>query len=85
MAFAGERSVSILASSAPGTASASVSSRISASTPAAGAGTSWVTLSVSSSTRGSFSATASPTCLSQARTTAFVPSCSSGTLTSINV
>ena len=48
---------------APGTASASVSSRISASTPAAGAGTSWVTLSVSSSTRGSSAATASPACL----------------------
>src|SRR5204863_2425113 len=61
---------------------ASVSSTISASTPAAGEGTSWVTLSVSSSTSGSFSATASPIWRSQARTTALVPSCSAGTRTS---
>src|SRR4051812_9334013 len=83
LAFAAEPLVLILASNAPGTASASVSSTISASTPAAGAGTSCVTLSVSSSTSGSFSATASPTCFSHARTTALVPSCSSGTRTSI--
>ena len=68
---------------APGKASASVSSNISLSTPAAGAGTSTATLSVSSSTSGSFTATRSPTCFSQARTTAWVPSCSTGTMTSI--
>src|SRR6185369_588252 len=73
----------IRASTAPGTASASVSSTISARTPEAGAGTSCVTLSVSSSTSGSFSNTRSPTCRSHERTTAFVPSCSSGTTTSI--
>src|SRR5437868_2414217 len=84
-AFTGEPSVSIRASNAPGTASTSVSSTISASTPATGAGTSCVTLSVSSSTRGSLTATVSPTCFSQARTTALVPSCSSGTRTSIIV
>src|SRR4051812_28263133 len=41
------------------------------------------TLSVSSSTKGSFSSTRSPICRSQARTTALVPSCSWGTTTSI--
>ena len=52
-------------SSAP-TATVSPSlAAISASTPAAGAGTSIVTLSVSSSTSGSSAATASPGCLNQ--------------------
>src|SRR6478735_8604511 len=74
---------SILPKSAPGTASASLSSKTSTSTPAAGDGTSWVTLSVSSSTSGSLTATASPTFFSHERTTALVPSCSSGTRTSI--
>src|SRR5437763_7849688 len=51
---------------------------ISASTPADGAGTSTVTLSVSSSTRGSSAFTASPSCLNHCATVASVtdsPSC----------
>ena len=76
-------STEIRPSSAPGIASASLSSRISASMPAAGDGTSCVTLSVSSSTNGSLTETGSPIFFNQARTTALVPSCSSGTRTSI--
>src|SRR5262249_38880086 len=52
-------------SSAPGATVSPSLTRISESTPAAGAGTSIVTLSVSSSTSGSSTATGSPACLNQ--------------------
>jgi hypothetical protein len=66
-------------SNSPGAISSCSCLRISASTPAAGAGISIVTLSVSSSISGSFSTTASPTDFSQRWTCDRVPSvCSLG-------
>src|SRR5262249_12077423 len=64
--FAGAPAPSLIwPSSAPGATVSPSLTRISESTPAAGAGTSIVTLSVSSSTTGSSTATASPACLNQ--------------------
>src|ERR1700704_1444711 len=70
-------------SSSPGAISSCSCLMISRSTPVAGEATSTVTLSVSTSMSGSFSATLSPTCLSQRRTCERVPSvCSAGALIS---
>src|SRR5437660_4686778 len=64
--FAGAAAPSLIwPSSAPGATVSPSLTRISESTPVAGAGTSIVTLSVSSSTTGSSTATASPGCLNQ--------------------
>src|SRR5262249_19114398 len=64
--FAGAPAPSLIwPSSAPGATVSPSLTRISESTPAAGAGTSNVVLSVSSSTSGSSTATGSPGCLNQ--------------------
>ncbi len=70
------------ASTSSGFTSSFASLRTSTKVPLAGAGISTVTLSVSSSTKGSSLTTASPTCLHQRRTVARVPSSLGGTNTS---
>src|SRR5882762_3871894 len=75
--------VSMRPSSSPGAISSCSCLMISRSTPVPGEATSTVTLSVSISMSGSFSATRSPTCLSQRRICERVPSvCSAGALIS---
>src|SRR6267378_451269 len=75
--------VSMRPSSSPGAISSCSCLMISRSTPVPGEATSTVTLSVSISMSGSFSATLSPTCLSQRRICERVPSvCSAGALIS---